>query len=46
VKVAWIAGGGVGLTLALVGGFSLALSAPRLSAGDWREASATLRFRF
>lgn len=45
-KVAWIAGGGVGLTLALVGGVSLALTGPSLRARDWRGASATLSVRF
>jgi hypothetical protein len=45
-KVAWIAGGGVGLTLAIVGGISLVFSGPRLSTHDWREASTALRLRF
>ena len=31
VKVAWIAGGGAGLTLGLVGGIGLAISGPRLT---------------
>jgi hypothetical protein len=31
VKVAWIAGGGAGLTLGLVGGIGLALAGPRLT---------------
>ena len=31
VKVAWIAGGGAGLTLGIIGGIGLALSGPRLT---------------
>lgn len=45
-KVAWIGGAGAGLTMALFGGISLALTGPSLSTRDWRQGGATLAFKF